>query len=152
MIQIQINFNIKKATSAIFTQAGTLPGNTITAQAIFGNMVLSTGWSIIGTTAFTATGLVAGDRGCLPILGTGAAQGTAAQMTLATQSGAAAIAGATGVASDAVFADYGLIVTVLCSTHGVCCTTFNCNSSYILIKNIYLISLLLSIAVAKLIF
>ncbi len=113
-------------------------------------MVLSTGWSILGTTAFTATGLVAGDRGCLPILGAAAAQTTSAQMTLVAHTGAA-IGVAAGVASDAVFADYGLIVTVLCSTHGVCCSTFNCNSSYILIRNIYLISLLLSIAIAKLI-
>jgi hypothetical protein len=62
-------------------------------------------------------GLIAGDRGCLPIVGFSAAlQTTTQELTLQ-------IAGMGGG-----LAEYSRVVLLLCKTSGTCCTTDLCNT------------------------
>ncbi len=64
------------------------------------------------------SGLVAGDRGCLPTPGAAfIAQKTTQQLTLAN-----------GADFTAFATDYGSLTYLLCSTSGVCCTTDLCNT------------------------
>ena len=107
-----------------------------TQTGLIGPVILSTTFS---------TAPVAGDRGCLPGFGTASATGlvqSPAQQALLPL-------GPLSVGSG-VMADYQGIISVLCHTHGVCCTTFNCNSS--VINSINLMLLFLSIISSKIIF
>ena len=84
----------------------------------------------IATTSFPATGLVvplapnfvAGDRGCLPAVSTGATS------TLQTNGVQLALGTVGGATTDVVAADYALATLLLCSTSGTCCTTDLCNA------------------------
>ncbi len=111
---------------------------------------LGTGAFTPQTVGFLFTALSATDKGCFPSYGR-----VGIPQTLTAQGIIGSSVGPTGAAAvDAAGIQTGLVSVFnsLCVVSGTCCTTNLCNSSYILIKNIYLISLLLSIAVAKLIF
>jgi hypothetical protein len=97
---------MQKATQAI--AATQFPGVTVANTATGTGLLLPT------------TGLVAGDRGCLPAVdGTFASQATTSQLTLAT---------AGGVTNTGLASDYALAIRLLCSTSGTCCTTDLCNT------------------------
>jgi hypothetical protein len=99
----------------------------------FNSFILKKATSAIGVTQFPQTaagganigllqptsGLVSGDRGCLPAVGANTPQTTSAQFLLA--------AGA-GVTGAGMGADFASMTSLLCSTSGVCCTTNLCNT------------------------
>ncbi len=107
------NKKIQKATSAIATAA--FPNTGLTRPA---------------------SGLIAGDRGCLPVgAGTAAAQTTTAQLALAIG----------GTPANQI-SDYGSVTTLLCTTSGVCCTTDLCNTMSRI--QVSFVAMLMSIALA----
>ena len=95
------------------------------------------------------TGLVVGDRGCLPTFAAAAAPYNTAGPSSLTQPLVLGIGTGATQALATLHIDYYGIVTVLCGTHGVCCTTFNCNSSTKHISSSNLIILLLSAILTK---
>ena len=103
---------------------------------------LAAGTGIAATTGLlSGNNFIAGDRGCLPTFAAAAIQTISAPLAIipGTDAGGALAAGT----------DYYGIINVLCHSHGICCTTFNCNSSFSLTSNSNLIFLILSIIFAK---
>ena len=70
----------------------------------------------------TANNFASSDKGCMPLIGAAAATQTAT-VQIVLQGGSGALTAA------AIQTDYGLYVTLLCSTSGSCCTTNLCNSA-----------------------
>jgi len=125
---------LKKITNTLTVTAADAAATATLGPYVFGNLALG---------AAATNTYIAGDRGCLPTFNVIAS----AAYPTATAGWVVGTAGATLPVYAAASSDYQNIVTAVCHTHGVCCTSFNCNISNI--TNINFILLIFSVFLSK---